>query len=116
MDRRVRGDKRSKYSKSEVEVESNASCGSNLGAEEEGAGMADLHGEEEEEAEGATVFVEGLVLFLVAAGDGPPPAPFRLVPAIFCCCLCENNDYYYSSELFLMRLIRRVDSFTSWLE
>jgi len=65
MDRRVLGGNRSRYSKTELDVDSNASCGSEEASGSTGAAV------------GAATFASGLPLFF-GAGDGLP-APFRLL-------------------------------------
>ena len=81
IDRSVRSGKRSRYSNSDVDVDSNISCASS----EESVAIA-----------AADAFVALGFPLLVAGGDGPPSppdaAPFRFVPAIalryeLCCSL-----------------------------
>ena len=71
IDRSVRSGKRSRYSNSDVDVDSNISCASS----EESVAIA-----------AADAFVVLGFPLLVAGGDGPPSppdaAPFRFVPAI----------------------------------
>mmetsp|Transcript_38732 Transcript_38732/g.69837 ORF Transcript_38732/g.69837 Transcript_38732/m.69837 type:complete len:91 (+) Transcript_38732:1722-1994(+) len=70
MERRVRGGSRSRYSKREVDVDSNTSCGSEDASVDLGVAAT------------AAVFASGLPLFLVEVGRG---SAFLLVPTIVYC-------------------------------